>query len=89
MFNHLQLNHLNSRQQKEAELFKYTLHCISCARVIYDLTPVSPIYSEDPPVQQKEASHQNLLVYSQIDSVVSGVRGLISELKPKQNNFHL
>ncbi len=62
---------------------QYTLQC-----VIYDLTTVSPVYSEDPVVHQKAAS-LNLLVYSQTDSVVSGVRGLISELKPEQHNLHL
>ncbi len=62
---------------------QYTLQC-----VIYDLTTVSPVYSEDPVVHQKAAS-LNLLVYSQTDPVVSGVRGLISELKPEQHNLHL
>ncbi len=57
-------------------------------RVIYDLTPVSPVYSEDPVVHQKAAS-LNLLVYSQTDPVLSGVRGLISELKPEQHNLYL
>ncbi len=57
-------------------------------RVIYDLTTVSPVYSEDPVVHQKAAS-LNLLVYSETDPVLSGVRGLISELKPEQHNLHL
>jgi len=55
---------------------------------MYDLTTDSPVYSEDPPVQQR-AEELNLLVYSQSDSVVSGVRGLISELKSEQQNLHL
>ncbi len=54
-----------------------------------DLTAVSPVYSEDPPVQHRDASHPNLLFYSETDSVLSGVRGLISELKPEQHNLHL
>ncbi len=62
---------------------QYTLQC-----VIYDLTTVSPVYSEDPVVHQKAAS-LNLLVYSETDTVLSGVRGLISELKPEQHNLHL
>ncbi len=55
---------------------------------VYDLTSVSPVYSEDPVVHQKAAS-LNLLVYSETDPVLSGVRGLISELKPEQHNLHL
>ncbi len=58
------------------------------SRVTYDLTSVSPVYSEDPVVHLKAAS-LNLLVYSTTDSVLSGVRGLISELKPEQHNLHL
>ncbi len=54
-----------------------------------DLTTVSPVYSEDPPVQHREASLPNLLFYSQTDPDLSGVRGLISELKPEQHNLHL
>ncbi len=57
-------------------------------RVIYDLTSVSPVYSEDPVVHHKAAS-LNLLVYSMTDSVLSGVRGLISELKPEQHNLYM
>ncbi len=57
-------------------------------RVIYDLTLVSPVYSEDSVVLQKAAS-LNLLVYSHTNSVLSGVMGLISELKPEQHNLHL
>ncbi len=53
-----------------------------------DLTTVSSVYSEDPVVHQK-AALLNLLVYSMTDSVLSGVRGLISELKPEQHNLHL
>jgi len=79
---------LNSQQQKEAENFKYTLHCDSCVRVKYDLTTLSPVYSEDPVVHQT-ADSLNFLFYSQSDSVLSGVRGLISELKSEQHNLHL
>ena len=58
--------------------------------VIYNLTTVSPVYSEDPPVQHRDASLPSLLdYYSETDSVLSGVRGLISELKSEQNNLHL
>jgi len=53
-----------------------------------NLTSVSPVYSEDPPVQQR-AEELNLLVYSQTDPDLSGVRGLISELKSEQQNLHL
>ncbi len=53
-----------------------------------DLTTVSPVYSEDSVVHQRAAS-LNLLVHSTTDSVLSGVRGLISELKPEQHNLHL
>ncbi len=53
-----------------------------------DLTTVSPVYSEDPVVHQKAAS-LNLLIYSMTDPGVSGVRGLISELKPEQHNLYL
>jgi len=56
---------------------------------MYDLTSVSPVYSEDSPVDQKAASLLSLLVYYQTDSDLSGVRGLISELKPEQHNLHL
>ncbi len=62
---------------------QYTLQFI-----IYDLTIVSPVYSEDSVVHQQVAS-LNLRVYSQTDPVLSGVRGLISELKPEQHNLHL
>jgi len=55
---------------------------------VIDLTLDSPVYSEDPPVQQR-AEELNLLVYSHTDPVVSGVRGLISELKSEQQNLHL
>ncbi len=65
-----------------------TSHTVYLQCVIYDLTSVSPVYSEDPVVHQKAAS-LNLLVYSQTDPVLSGVRGLISELKPEQHNLHL
>ncbi len=56
--------------------------------VIYNLTTVSPVYSEDFVVHQK-ADSLIFQVYSQSDSGVSGVRGLISELKPEQHNLHL
>jgi len=58
-------------------------------KVKYDLTPVSPVYSVDPPVKQREESLNIFPVHSQIDPVVSCVRGLISELKPDQHNLHL
>jgi len=54
-------------------------------RIKYDLTPVSPVYREDSPVQQRAAS-LSLLVDYMTDSVFSVVRGLISELKPELHN---
>ncbi len=54
-----------------------------------NLTAVFPVYSEDPSVQQRTDSVLSLLVYSVTDPVLSGVRGLISELKPEQHNLHL
>jgi len=77
-----------TQQQKKAEHFKYRLLYIVFHAQVIDLTPDSPVYSEDPPVQQR-AEELNLLVYSQTDPVVSGVRGLISELKSEQQNLHL
>jgi len=56
---------------------------------MYDLTTVSPVYSEDSPVQQKAASLLSLQDYSQTDADLSGLRGLNSELKPEQHNLHL
>jgi len=53
------------------------------------LTIVSPVYSEDSPAYKKAASLLSLLVYSQTDPDISGVRCLISELKPEQHNLHL
>ncbi len=52
------------------------------------LTSMSPVYSQDSVVHQKAAA-LNLLVYSQTDPVLSGVKGLISELKSEQHNLHL
>ncbi len=63
---------------------EYTLQWV----IIYYLTTVSPVYSEDSVVHQKAAS-LNLPVHYQTDSVLSGVRGLISELKSEQHNLHL
>ncbi len=53
-----------------------------------DLTTVSPVYNQDSVVQLRAASLK-ILFYSWTDSVLSGVRGLISELKPEQHNLHL
>jgi len=58
-------------------------------RVTYDLTTVSPVYSEDYSFHQKSASLLSLQHYSYTDLVFSGVRGLISELKPEQHNLPL
>ncbi len=55
---------------------------------LYNLTTVSPVYS-DPSVDQRAASLLSLLVHSVTDVVLSGVRSLISELKPEQHNLHL
>ncbi len=55
----------------------------------YSLTSVSPVYSEDPLVHQRTDSVLMLLIYSMTDLALSGVRGLISELKPEQHNLHL
>jgi len=56
---------------------------------MYVLTTVSPVYSEGSPIQQKAASLLSLLVYYMTNSVLSGVRGLNSKLKPDQHNLHL
>ncbi len=56
--------------------------------VINNLTTVSPVYSQDFVVHQRSDS-LIFLFYSQSDPVVSGVMGLISELKPEQHNLHL
>ena len=53
------------------------------------LTPGSPVYREDSPVQQRAASLLNLLDYSQTGSDLLCVTGLISELKPEQHSLHL
>ncbi len=66
------------------------IHCYCYWWLSYqrDLTTVSPVYREDSVVHQKAAS-PSLLVYSQTDPVLSGVRGLISELKPEQHNLYM
>jgi len=56
--------------------------------VINNLTTVSPVYSQDFVVHQR-ADSLILLFYSETDPVLSGVMGLISELKPEQHNLHL
>ncbi len=56
---------------------------------IITLTVVSSVYSVDPPVEQRAASLLSLLVYYSSDSVLSGVRGLISELKSEQHSLPL
>ncbi len=43
----------------------------------------------DPPVEQRAASLLNLLLYYGSDPVLSGVRGLISELKSEQHSLPL
>ncbi len=53
---------------------------------IITLTVVSVVYSVDPPVEQRAASLLNLLLYYSSDQVLSGVRGLISELKSEQHS---
>jgi len=53
------------------------------------VTIISAVHNEDYPSDQRAASLLSLLDYSNSDSVVSGVRGLISELKPEQHNLHL
>ena len=68
--------------------------CINEDQVMFDsqrddLTSVSPVYREDSPVQQRAASLLNLLVYYKTDPALSGVRGLISELKLEQHSLHL
>ena len=47
---------------------------------MFSLTPVSQVYSLDPPKEQTAAS-LSLLVDSLSDAALSGVRGLMSELK--------
>ncbi len=54
---------------------------------IITLTLVSSVYSVDPPVEQRAASLLSLLVYYSSDPVLSGVRGLISELKSEQHSL--
>ncbi len=54
---------------------------------IITLTVVSVVYSVDPLVEQRAASLLNLLVYCHSDPVLSGVRGLISELKSEQHSL--
>jgi len=71
-----------------SELYIFTKDKYICVYQRDNLTAVSPVYSEDPPVQQR-AEELNLLVYSQTDSDLSGVRGLISELKSEQQHLHL
>ncbi len=56
---------------------------------IITLTVVSSVYSVDPPVEQRAASLLSLLVYYCSDSVLSGVRGLISELNSEQHSLPL
>ncbi len=56
---------------------------------IITLTVVSSVYSVDPPVEQRAASLLSLLVYYSSDSVLSGVRGLISELNSEQHSLPL
>ncbi len=56
---------------------------------IITLTVVSSVYSVDPPVEQRAASLLSLLVYYGSDSVLSGVRGLISELNSEQHSLPL
>ncbi len=62
---------------------------INILTTLYNLTAVFPVYSEDPSVQQRADSVLSLLVYLVTDPVLSGVKGLISELKPEQQNLHL
>ncbi len=54
---------------------------------IITLTVVSSVYSVDPPVEQRAASLLSLLDYYSSDSVLSGVRGLISELNSEQHSL--
>ncbi len=56
--------------------------------VINNLTSVSPVYSQDFVVHQR-ADSLIFLFYSETDPVLSGERGLISELKPEQHNLHI
>ncbi len=58
-------------------------------RLMYDLTSVSPVYSEDPSVHQRSSSDLRLLHYYHSDAVLSDVRSLISELNSEQHNLHL
>jgi len=58
-------------------------------RLMYDLTSVSPVYSEDPSIHQRSSSDLHLLHYSQTDPVLSDVRSLISELNSEQHNLQL
>ncbi len=68
----------------------YTLHCVSCVRVLYDsYCSISSLQRRFCITYQTAAWLPKLLVYSQTDPILSGVRGLMSELKPEQHNLHL
>ncbi len=55
-------------------------------RLMYDLTSVSPVYSEDPSVHQRSSSDLHLLLYHyETDPVLSDVRSLISELNSESS----
>ncbi len=64
-------------------------HTVFVFNNITTLTLVSSVYSVDPPVEQRAASLLSLLVYYRSDSVLSGVRGLISELNSEQHSLSL
>ncbi len=64
-------------------------HTVFVFNNIITLTVVSSVYSVDPPVEQRAASLLSLLVYYSSDSVLSGVRGLISELNSEQHSLPL
>ncbi len=69
-------------------LWQY-FHTVFVFNNIITLTLVSSVYSVDPPVEQRAASLLSLLVYYCSDSVLSGVRGLISELNSEQHSLPL
>ncbi len=81
---HTHTTHTPTHTHKTLPIFTSQIFTV----FINNLTTVSPVYSQDFVVHQRSDS-LILLFYSQTDSVLSGVMGLISELKPEQHNLHL
>ncbi len=86
--NVLLIQKLVKHEYRSPHMYKKQSHTNILQCVIYNLTTVSPVYSQDFVVHQR-ADSLIFLVYSKTDPVLSGVRGLISELKPEQHNLHM